>query len=289
MQNYQQNTTEELPSPDLQNNISVPVTEQPSPDNPHWSWWTALLVWFASVVLLVAVPSLIVIPYVLKKGVNIQDAENLKNFLLTDYGAILLQIGLVIPIHVITFALCWAVITKFKKFPFRETVGWKLGGFKIWHVAAIIVAFFLVAWGMTSIFGEQENDITRILKSSRTAVYIIAFLATFTAPIVEEVVYRGILYPAVQKRFGVIAGVITATFLFAGVHYFQYWGDITALTMVTLLSFILTMVRVKTGNLLPCIILHFVFNGIQSLLLLLEPYLQEHSVQQGSAFIHFFK
>lgn len=289
MQNHQQNTIEELPPSSFQEEMIILGLDNPSPDDPHWSWWSALLVWFASVVLLVAVPSLVVIPYVLSKGINVQDAEGLKNFLLNDYGAVLLQIGLVLPIHIITFAISWAVVTKFKRFSFRESLGWEWGGFKIWHIAAIIVGFFLMAWGMTSIFGEQENDITRILKSSRSAVYIVAFLATFTAPIVEEVVYRGILYSAFKKRFGIVVAVIAATFLFALVHYFQYWGDITALTMVTLLSFILTMVRVKTGNLLPCIILHFVFNGIQSLLLLMEPYLREQAAQQGSAFIHFIK
>lgn len=262
-----------------------------SPDNPPWHWSAALGMWLVSVILLIAVPSIVVIPYIMSKGVNLNDADALKNFLTNDYGAVLLQIGLVIPIHAVTFALSWALVTNFKKYPFRKTVGWEWGGFHVWHVAVIIIGFFLLAYGLVFVFGEQENELTKILKSSRAAVYIIAFLATFTAPVVEEVVYRGIIYSAFQKAFGVVFAVFVATILFAGVHYFQYWGDFTALILVTLLSLILTLIRVQTGNLLPCIVLHTIFNGIQSILLLLEPYLREQvdKIQQAATIFYHLK
>ncbi|MEO6587861.1 MAG: CPBP family intramembrane glutamic endopeptidase, partial [Pyrinomonadaceae bacterium] len=121
-------------------------------------------------------------------------------------------------------------------------------------------------------FGEQDNELLRILRSSRTAVILIAIMATFTAPIVEELIYRGILYSAFQRTFGVKLAVILVTLAFALVHVPQYWGDFVSISMICLLSLILTLVRVKTDNLLPCIVLHFVFNGIQSLVLILEPY-----------------
>lgn len=287
MQASEQNNIENFSASAVEKNSFSPV----SPDNPPWNWLAALGMWLISVILLIAVPTLVVIPYILSKGVNISDADAMKNFLTDDYLAVLLQIGLVIPIHAVTFALSWALVTNFKKYSFRKIVGWDWGGFRAWHIAVIIIGFFLLAYGLVFVFGEQENELTKILKSSRAAVYIIAFLATFTAPVVEEVVYRGIIYSAFRKAFGVIFAVFVATILFAGVHYFQYWGDFSALILVTLLSLILTLIRVKTGNLLPCIVLHTVFNGIQSLLLLLEPYLRElgEQAQQTAVFFHFIR
>ena len=35
--------------------------------------------------------------------------------------------------------------------------------------------------------------------SSRTAVYLVAIIAAFSAPLVEEVIYRGVLYPAIEN------------------------------------------------------------------------------------------
>jgi membrane protease YdiL (CAAX protease family) len=98
-------------------------------------------------------------------------------------------------------------------------------------------------------------------------------MATFTAPIVEEVVYRGLVYSALQRTMGVWPAVVTVTLLFALVHLPQYWPSHSTMFLLLLLSLILTLVRVKTGSLLPCIVLHTIFNGIQSTLLILEPYL----------------
>ena len=275
VQTDQPNNIENASPSSINQNVRAGELQNPAPNNPPWSWGTALLVWLASFLLILIVPAIVVIPYVISKGVKFQDGEALKVFLLNDQVAILLQVGLIIPVHVLTLALSWAVVTNFKKFSFRKTLGWEWGGFKIWHVVAIIVSFYILASILTSIFGPQENDLLRILQSSRMAAYVIAFMATFTAPIVEEVVYRGIIYSAFQRKFGIPVAVIVATILFAGVHYYQYWGDVTALSLVTLLSLILTLVRVKTSNLLPCIILHTVFNGIQSLVIVFEPVLRE--------------
>jgi hypothetical protein len=38
---------------------------------------------------------------------------------------------------------------------------------------------------------------------------------------------------------------------------------------------VLTIVRAYTHRLLPCIIIHLVFNGIQAVLLIAEPYAQK--------------
>jgi hypothetical protein len=112
-------------------------------------------------------------------------------------------------------------------------------------------------------------------------------MATFTAPLVEEVVYRGILYSAFQKTFSVPWAIVAVTLMFAAVHFVQYWGSPGTIILICVLSLILTMIRVKTDSLLPCIIMHTIFNGIQSVALILEPYLPktEQAVQEGAAAI----
>jgi hypothetical protein len=46
------------------------------------------------------------------------------------------------------------------------------------------------------------------------------------------------------------------------------------LAAVALLSIALTVIRAYTHRLLPCIIIHLVFNGIQAAVLIAEPYAQ---------------
>jgi membrane protease YdiL (CAAX protease family) len=107
-----------------------------------------------------------------------------------------------------------------------------------------------------------------------TRSILVAFFATFTAPLVEEVVYRGLLYSAFQRRVGVALATVFVTILFTAVHVPQYSlganPDFAALIALFLLSLTLTLVRARTGNLLPCIVLHTIFNASQSILVVIQ-------------------
>ncbi len=265
---------------------------QPTPDNPPWNSWIAFAVWVLSVAFILILPSLVVGIYLFKSGVDFTNREQFETFIKSDITANILSIVAVIPAHILTLALAWFVVTNFNRFSFRQTLGWRFDNFKIWYIFVITALILILAAVLTSIFGEQENELLRILKSSRTAVYLVAFLATFTAPLVEEVIYRGLLYSAFQRTFGTTAAVFLVTFLFALVHVPQYYPDFVAISMICLVSLILTLIRARTGNLLPCIALHFVFNGVQSLLLIFQPFLEklvENPEPQTALFFNFLK
>lgn len=287
MENINQEPVENYSEVDPQTVFS---NENPTPNNPPWSSWAAFFVWFASVAFIVVVPGLFVFPYLARQGITFADKAGLTEFLQNDPTTILISVLAIIPAHILTLVLAWVVVTKFNKHSFYKTLGWKSGGFNWWNYLLILVGIFAVAGVTSYYFPEQDNDLLKILRSSRAAVYVVAFIATFTAPLVEEVVYRGVLYSALQKSFGVPIGVFLVTVLFAAVHVYQYYPSYSTIFLIVLLSLVLTLVRVRTKNLLPCIILHTIFNGIQSLLLILQPYLENIGAQEKAAsFIHFFK
>lgn len=260
---------------------------QPTPNNPPWNSWMALGIWTVSVLAILFVPILCLIPYIIfiaLQGNN--SVENIQN----DQTAIIISILGTIPAHILTIVLAWFIVTKNKKYSFRQTLGWSPNNFRWFYYILILVGFFAIAAVVNHFLPEQDNDLLRILRSSRTAVYVVAFLATFTAPLVEEVVYRGILYSAIQRSIGVKGAIAIVTLLFALVHVPQYWGSPGTIILICLLSLILTLVRVRTGNLLPCIVLHTIFNGIQSLFLVLQPFLPENiggTPEQSAVIIRF--
>ncbi len=213
-------------------------------------------------------------------GVQLTDSEALVEFAKTDAMSIVVQIAAIVPAHLLTVALAWLVVTRGRRFSFKEMLGWKSGGFAWWQYIAVLVGFGLIAVAVGNLIPEQENDLIRILKSSRMAVFMIAIVATLTAPFVEELVYRGVLYSAFQRAMGVPAAFLLVTFLFAVVHVPQYWPSTSTILLLTLLSMILTAIRVKTGNLLPCVIFHTIFNGFQSILLIIEPFFNLQELQQ---------
>jgi membrane protease YdiL (CAAX protease family) len=264
---------------DLSENVPPGLTPRPlqslstpTPDDPPWNTPAAIGIWLASVVFIVLLPNLILIPYLIAKQAPFQDPAQLTEFIFADPWAVFINVVAIIPAHVLTLVLAWVVITRFNRFSFKQTLGWKSGGMLWWHYILILLIFFAIAAGVTHYYPDEQNDFMRLLKSSRAAVFAIAFMATFTAPIVEEVIYRGILYSALQRTFGMIAAIAIVTFLFSLVHVPQYYPSYSTIFLLTLLSLVLTLIRSTTRNLLPCIILHFLFNGLQSAFLIAEPW-----------------
>ena len=248
-----------------------PVPEPLGPNNPPWGSGIAIVTWMASVLMIVIVPGLFLAPYLLSQGAAEMGSPDLSKFLTSDPTALLIQVAAVFPAHLVTLAIGWFVVTRAKKYPFFSTLGWRLGGMRWWHHVAILVLFMAIAAVVGSMMPEQDNDLLRILRSSRLALYTVAFLAVFSAPFVEELVYRGVLYSALQRTAGSWLAIAIVTVLFTAVHVPQYLESPSTILLLALLSLILTLVRAKTGNLLPCVILHTLFNGIQSALLILNP------------------
>ncbi len=261
------------------------ITEEITPNNPHWHPVAAFLVWLASVGFIFATQTIFVFSYLVNREMKASDlsvaqalevlrAMDLPKMLRDDPVLILTAISSVIVAHILTILLAWAIITKLGKISFTQALGWSMNGFRVWMCFVVVALFYFYAAGMSYIFGSQDNELKHILESSRTVVYVVAFMATFTAPLVEEVIYRGILYSAFRKSFGVVLAIAITTGLFAAVHVPQYYPDTATILTICVLSLVLTLVREKTGNLLPCIALHTIFNGSQSILLLLQPYLE---------------
>jgi len=257
---------------------TLPETEFPAsmsagnPENPPWGVPGAILVWLLSIALLFVVPNLFVFPYVAYHYRG-RPAPT-EQILLADKTFVLLFVSGWLPAHLLTLAVIWALATGMGKLSWKEVFGWDwTPNFGIWKSAGIALSLFVVAWLTAALFGGKETDLDRILQSSRAAALVLAFLAVATAPLVEEFIYRGLLYSALQRVIGRLFAVIVVAAMFAGLHIWQYRQNIGAILSIYVLSLALTVVRARTGRLLHCYIIHAVFNGIQSIIIVLYPYL----------------
>ena len=243
-----------------------------NPENPPWGVPGAILVWLLSIALLFVVPNLFVAPYVAYHYRGRPAAT--PPILLADKTFVLLFVSGWLPAHFLTLVVIWALATRMGKLSWKQIFGWDwTPNFGIWKSVGIALSLFVVAWLTTALFGGKETDLDRILQSSRAAALVLAFLAVATAPLVEEFIYRGLLYSALQRAIGRLFAVIVVAAMFAGLHIWQYRQNIGAILSISVLSLALTGVRARTGRLLPCYVIHVVFNGIQSIIIVLYPYL----------------
>ena len=242
------------------------------PDDPPWGLATALFVWVTALMLLAVIPAVAVILFLARRSPGLSPDAFLRAAV-TDPVAVLVQIVAVIPVHLLTLGVAWAAVTQFGKRPFWQHLGWSWSeNFGFWSSVGLATLLLLVGASLTYFYKGDETDLEQLIASSNAARFTTAFLAAITAPLVEEVVYRGVLYPAAQRVMGMFWAVIVVSLLFILPHVVQYRQNLAVIAVIATIGFALTIVRARTGRLLPCFVMHAVFNGLQAISLVAAPY-----------------
>jgi uncharacterized protein len=96
--------------------------------------------------------------------------------------------------------------------------------------------------------------------SSWVALFVVICVG---APLVEELVFRGLLQPRLVARFGAVAGIALASALFGAAHLLGWNGPLTFGTAwaIAFGGLALGTLRHYTGRLGPSILAHAFFNG----------------------------
>ena len=100
------------------------------------------------------------------------------------------------------------------------------------------------------------------LFQTRESVLFVAATAILVAPLVEETVFRGFLYPVLARSWGVAAGVIFTGMLFGLVHSMQLSGGYGQIGLLTVVGIVLTYVRARTGTVVASYLLHLGYNTL---------------------------
>jgi membrane protease YdiL (CAAX protease family) len=102
----------------------------------------------------------------------------------------------------------------------------------------------------------DSQIIDTLMQDDLLGVFITVLLV---APIVEEMLFRGIILEGLARHYKLMTAVLTSSILFALVHLPV--GVIVALNIFFLALF-LAWVRLESGSLLLCVICHATFNAI---------------------------
>ncbi|MEO8217465.1 MAG: type II CAAX endopeptidase family protein [Acidobacteriota bacterium] len=87
-----------------------------------------------------------------------------------------------------------------------------------------------------------------------------ALVAFFFAPITEEFLFRGVLFAGFARRLGIVAAAVIVTALFVALHLFETLAYLPAAIAVTTMATIAILLRIRSGSLLPSILVHATYN-----------------------------
>ena len=118
-----------------------------------------------------------------------------------------------------------------------------------------LLVFSFVASFVLSGYPEQEAVRKLANPESLSEALTIAGYAMLVAPVLEEFLFRGILYRAMKRPFGMGLAILLSALLFALVH-----KNALSFLPLTFLGVFLAFAYERTGDLRTCILMHAFFN-----------------------------
>jgi len=152
--------------------------------------------------------------------------------------------------------------------PFWRTIGWRpLQTGQTPRAAAYLGLIFsgcmlaiLVTLSSAAFKSTTKMPIEQFFQDRRSALLLMS-LGVLLAPVLEETIFRGYLYPVVARSFGVNAGIVVTGTLFGLLHASQLWGGWAQIALLVVVGIVFTYARARTHTVVACYLLHVSYNS----------------------------
>ena len=152
--------------------------------------------------------------------------------------------------------------------PFWQTIGWRE------FDSGVIPRGFgyvglVVAGAVTSFLVDAASNLhppkgplpIEAVYQDKLSSSLFLLMAVLLAPVVEETIFRGYIYPVIAKFWGVAASVSITGALFGLLHGFQLGGARWQIGLLVLVGVIFTWVRATSRTVVASYCMHLGYNG----------------------------
>lgn len=170
--------------------------------------------------------------------------------------------------YLLVLAFMLSVVKRDPNQPFWSAIQWNWP--KNWPrylVGGVVLSFALQGFAHLLPM-PKELPIDRFFQTTAEAWALSIFGMTL-APLLEELFFRGFLFPVLVRRLGMFAGIMLTAATFGLLHAPQLaraWGPVLVVFIVGL---VLTITRAITKSVAAGVLMHIAYNGTISVLIFL--------------------
>lgn len=142
--------------------------------------------------------------------------------------------------------------------------------FAAYYISSIAINLIIMMFSNT----ETSANQLEVIEAISISPYLTMFSTLIYAPIVEELVFRGIFYRALRPRLSWLASALISAFLFGFIHVFfslltGNFADLIYLLSYGLIGFYLALAYEKSDTIFGSMIFHFINNAVAFLAIIL--------------------
>ncbi len=161
----------------------------------------------------------------------------------------------------VTVVLFMVFVVRSHTLSFLRGVRWNFPNrtMAAWVVVGVVLAFLIqITSGWLPV--PKSLPIEQYFRSA-TGTWLMTLFGISMAPFVEELLFRGFLYPALTRALGMTASVLLTSAGFAFMHEAQLARAWAPLLLVFVVGLVLTLVRARTGSVAAGFLVHAGYNA----------------------------
>ncbi len=144
-----------------------------------------------------------------------------------------------------------------------EAIGWNMPAERMALAAlgmgAVLGTFSEISSTLLQRWTPKTLPIEQLFRSPASG-YLLAAFGVLVAPVVEELFFRGFLYPAVARWTGSATSILVTAAAFAALHGAQLAYAWPPLLVLFVVGAFLTIIRARTGSVATCVVVHMGYN-----------------------------
>lgn len=226
-----------------------------------WGWWDLLLlvvIGFAGLLL----SSLLVLTAFMAVGITMNQVKN---------SIVDQSLFSVIATCLISIALLAYLLAQMRlrfNLPAWHALGWRslrIGQVprRAAYLGLILSGFLLslIVAASSSLFTTKTKmPIEQLLQDRRSALLLLILSVTL-APLFEETIFRGYIYPVAARTFGVPIGILFTGTIFGLLHSAQLGNSWPQVGLLIFVGIVFTYARARSGTVLASYLLHVSYNS----------------------------
>jgi uncharacterized protein len=152
--------------------------------------------------------------------------------------------------------------------PFWRTIGWRplqteKTSRPVAYLGFVLSGFLLavlVSVGSSAFHTKTQLPIEHFFQD-RTSALLLMLLGVLVAPVLEETIFRGYIYPVAARSFGVMGGVLFTGTIFGLLHASQLWGGWGQIALLVVVGIVFTYARAAARTVVASYLMHVSYNS----------------------------
>jgi membrane protease YdiL (CAAX protease family) len=274
-------------TPILASKRSIAESQFPLDLQITWFWVHGLVFALFILITLSIVPVILVLKYAPHQRLT---DKQLQEFLVSQP---IVTIGSTVIVYGLLLFFLYMTLAVLREKPFWKSLGWRKIQPRLAELPKNPVVYFFAGGALsllvaiaTSVLKTPENTpIEQVFHHRKTALLFLS-VAVLVAPLVEETIFRGYLYPlfvriisailrglgfedAPALRSGIFSSVLLTGILFGLMHGPQLGGAKSLILVLIIVGIVFTVVRAETGSTFASFMMHLGYNSLISIFALI--------------------